>query len=54
MKKLGVETQTPKTASKKTTCPKCGRDVQKSGAVVKCPTHGTEPFEHETVDTEKD
>jgi len=26
-------------------CPECGQPLEKHGAVVKCPTHGTEPFE---------
>lgn len=54
MKKLGVETQKPKTASDEDTCPMCGQDVEIVGMVRKCPTHGTEPFEHEKAKPEED
>ncbi len=30
------------------TCPVCGKDVQRTGAVQRCPTHGTAPFETST------
>lgn len=54
MEKLGVETDSEKTASEGRTCPKCGQDVIRRGAVVKCPTHGTKPFEHERAQTGED
>lgn len=30
------------------TCPECGQTVQRNGAVQRCPTHGTKPFETST------
>ena len=29
----------------KPVCPKCGRKAEEHGNVIKCPVHGTEPFE---------
>jgi uncharacterized Zn finger protein (UPF0148 family) len=26
-------------------CPKCGKSLEKHGRVLRCPIHGTEPFE---------
>lgn len=40
MEKYGVET--PKRAD---TCPRCGAPLERHGAVLLCPTHGSEPFE---------
>ena len=34
-----------KTASEKITCPICGTEVEQHGSVLKCPKHGTRPFE---------
>lgn len=52
MEKLGVETQTPKTASEGTPCPKCGEPAESKGPVILCPTHGSEPFEDERTDSD--
>jgi len=48
MEKLGVvegadQEQLEKKAAKG--CPECGRPLVKLGQLLKCPTHGTEPFE---------
>jgi uncharacterized Zn finger protein (UPF0148 family) len=32
-------------------CPLCGARLQKHGHVVLCPTHGSEPFEHDDKQT---
>jgi len=54
MEKLGVEEKTEKTANTmetavaRHTCPWCGRAVEnpdETGGLLKCPEHGTEPFE---------
>lgn len=51
MEKLGVEEKTEKTAETavvKQRCPWCHRiveDTDVTGGVLKCPEHGTEPFE---------
>jgi hypothetical protein len=51
MEKLGVEEKTEKTAEKTTTkarCPWCNQVVEntdETGGLLKCPEHGTEPFE---------
>ncbi len=50
MEKLGVvegadQEQLEKKAAQG--CPVCGRTLVKLGHVVKCPEHGTEPFEAE-------
>lgn len=48
MEKYGVHTPKPdgKTAGTvPTTCPVCGKTVIIDGAVVRCPTHGSAPFE---------
>ena len=34
-----------KTAADRGKCPKCGRPLEKTASVHKCPEHGTEPFE---------
>jgi uncharacterized Zn finger protein (UPF0148 family) len=48
MEKLGVDEgdrNNTKQASKG--CPQCGQELEKHGSVLKCPVHGTEPFEEE-------
>jgi len=51
MEKLGVEEKTEKTAEKTTAkhrCPWCNQVVEntdETGGLLKCPEHGTEPFE---------
>jgi hypothetical protein len=48
MEKLGVdETVDQETLEKKASqgCPECGKVLEKHGSVLKCPVHGTEPFE---------
>jgi hypothetical protein len=54
MEKLGVEEKTDKTAETTETavvqqcCPWCNRVVENpdhTGGLLKCPEHGTEPFE---------
>jgi len=49
MEKYGVNVNQPvgrvKTASEKITCPICGTEVEQHGSVLKCPKHGTRPFE---------
>lgn len=40
MEKFGVET--PRSAP---VCPLCGQPTRRQGAVLLCPTHGSEPFE---------
>ena len=57
MLKYGVLTTkgNTKNASDEKTCPRCGNITAKHGNVVKCETHGTEPFEetYEDIDTKK-
>ena len=48
MEKYGVSTPQPsgKTASgKPLVCPQCGKAAIQDGSVVRCPTHGSAPFE---------
>jgi hypothetical protein len=51
MEKFGVEESSEKTAEtavKPQRCPWCHQvveDVNETGGILKCPTHGTEPFE---------
>jgi len=50
MDKLGVDTPEQdkngqKLAASSDTCPICGRRVERNGRVVRCPVHGSEPFE---------
>lgn len=48
MDKYGVdESQTQADNEKQASsgCPECGAELEKHGSVLKCPTHGTEPFE---------
>ncbi len=49
MEKYGVDTNSDatKTASNKSTCPRCGRALQEGTNVPTCPIHGTEPFERQ-------
>jgi hypothetical protein len=50
MEKLGVDESVDQSALEKKAaqgCPQCGRELEKLGSVVKCPVHGTEPFEHQ-------
>ena len=49
MEKYGVvvEKEDDKTAGADGTCPKCGDATEKHGAVKKCDSCGTEPFEKE-------
>ena len=50
MEKLGVdESVDQETLEKKASqgCPRCGKQLEKHGSVLKCPTHGTEPFEEQ-------
>jgi hypothetical protein len=36
-----------------TVCPKCGTALSKHGAIVLCPIHGSEPFEHAATEQTK-
>lgn len=50
MTKLGVSTpgtrdDGSKTAASQSECDLCGRSLEKIGSVVRCPVHGTAPFE---------
>lgn len=49
MEKFGVDENVDQTELEKQAnagCPECGRkDLQKHGAVLMCPVHGSEPFE---------
>lgn len=31
-------------------CPLCGAGLRKHGSLVLCPTHGSEPFEHDATE----
>lgn len=41
MDKYGVVTD------EEVVCPLCGREVTRDGSVVRCPVHGSKPFEKE-------
>ena len=35
-------------------CPRCGSKLEKHGSVLRCPSHGTEPFEVQNGRQEKE
>lgn len=46
MDKYGVDTaKEDKTADIDSKCPECGKPVEVDGEVLRCPDHGTKPFE---------
>jgi len=48
MEKFGVDESVNQVAMEKAAaqgCPECGAKVIKDGNVMRCPVHGTEPFE---------
>lgn len=48
MDKFGVDTTVDTRAMEKAAaegCPECGAKVTKDGNVMRCPVHGTAPFE---------
>jgi uncharacterized Zn finger protein (UPF0148 family) len=48
MEKYGVDESGSRDENEKQAakgCPQCGQPLEKHGSVMKCPVHGTEPFE---------
>jgi transposase len=48
MEKLGVQERVNRDKLEKAAsqgCPMCGEQCQKIGSLLRCPVHGTEPFE---------
>lgn len=48
MDKFGVDQSIDQAAMEKAAtqgCPECGAKVTRDGSIMRCPVHGTEPFE---------
>ena len=52
MEKFGVDETIDQESLEKLAafgCPMCGAKLEKLGSILRCPQHGTEPFEKENV-----